>query len=562
MPPLLPPLAAEYYDAQQDITAQVLEAALEIWGKRPPADFDAWYAKNADRLVAVVTAGQDSAVAGADDYVGRVLDQLGTPTDPDVDIDTSRLVGIASDGRDLEGLLYGPVVHAKQDVRDGYSPELAWDKAGVRLAQYAQTQIADANRVATGLGITSRPNIGYVRLINPGCCSRCAILAGRWYQKAFFARHPGCDCKNIPASEHVADDLTTDPLAYFDSLSTTQQDKLLGKAGADAVRDGADISQVVNADRGMKVAGVYGRELAITTEGVTVRGIAGKAIQARGRNAKTTPRLMPEAIYSIAEDRDEVLSLLRKNGYIHDAQPSRTPKRTATKPAAPEAEAAPLDTVNVGDAAVKRSGRKASPYAGRTTEDLEAELIAKAETGVIDDEFDALGAEIDRRNARAKVERDRRAAAREEKARTADDTYERLLAEGLDDEEAIEQAYGVSVEKQRRVNARSSLSSWGYDGPSLDAQIRAWHRDEAYQAWLKAEGDTNGYMLSATGENAGTDPRRLWTMPENQARRHASEELRAWWDEHGRVTAAELKAQLLDPTELARILSQRRDFLT
>ncbi|MCC3311518.1 hypothetical protein [Nocardia africana] len=566
MPPLLPPASAEYYSEQRDITAKVLRAARDIWGQRPPAEFDEWFAANADRLVATITAGQAKAVSGADDYVGRVLDQLGTPVDPDVGIDASRLVGIASDGRDLEGLLYGAIVHAKHDVGQGYSPSLAWEKASKTLLQYTQTQVADAARVATGLAITARPGVGYVRLINVPCCPRCAVLAGRWYKKASFQRHPGCDCRNIPASEDVADDLTTDPRAYFDSLSNEQQDKIFGKASAEAIRDGADISQVVNAERGMKVAGVYGRELAITTEGVTKRGIAGKAIRARGRNAKTTPRLMPEAIYQIAEDRAEVLSLLRKNGYIFDGQPKRVPKPTpqpaAPKPApAPAVEAAPVETPNIGEAAPKRKARKTSPFAGQSTADLEARMFAKAEAGIVDDEFDALAAEIDRRTLRAQVERERRAAAREAKNRTADSTYEQLLARGVDDEEAIERAYGVPVEKQRRYNATSTLNSWGYEGKSLDAQIRAWHKDEAYRAWLQAENDTNGYMLSKAGEKAGTDPRRLWSMPEAQARKHASEELRAWWDEHGRVTKAELKAQLLDPTELARIQSSRRDFL-
>ncbi|MFJ1461828.1 hypothetical protein [Nocardia sp. N2S4-5] len=317
MAPLLPQSSAEYYDEQRAITARVLIAARDIWGTRPPAEFDTWFAANADRLAAAIRLGQRKAVQGADDYVGDVLDELGTPMDPDAGIDTSPLVGVASDGRELEGLLYGAVIAAKHQVGQGLSPAAAWAGGVKTLLVYTQTQIADASRAAVGLGITARRNAGYVRMLNPPSCSRCAILAGRWYRKASFLRHPGCDCRHIPAAEDRAGDLRTDPQLYFDSLTTKQQTEIFTVAGAEAIREGADPAQIVNARRGMKLAGVYGRELLITTEGVTKHGLAGRRIRERGRTPKRTPRLMPEAIYEIGEDRADVLRLLQLNGYLN-----------------------------------------------------------------------------------------------------------------------------------------------------------------------------------------------------------------------------------------------------
>ncbi|WP_406234943.1 hypothetical protein [Nocardia sp. NBC_01009] len=249
---------------------------------------------------------------------------------------------------------------------------------------------------------------------------------------------------------------------------------------------------------------------------------------------------------------------------IDDVPVPAPPVLTAT--AAPELEApTPAATDAAATAAEVSSStkkaRKAAPFAGQSTDDLMARFTAKIEAGEVDDEFDALEAELTRRDTRAQVERDRRAAARDAKAKAHDDEYERLMNDGVDDETAIEQAYGVSVPEQRRRNARSTLAGWGYDGKSVDQQVRAWHRDEAHRAWLDAEGSTNGYMLSKAGERAGVDPRDLWSMPEDRARKYASEELRGWWDENGRVTAAELKAQMLDPVELARIQSRGRDYL-
>jgi hypothetical protein len=81
-------------------------------------------------------------------------------------------------------------------------------------------------------------------------------------------------------------------------MSAAEQDKVFTKAGAQAIRDGADPAKVVNARRGMQTA-ADGR--LYTTE-------------AAGRTAS---RLMPEQIYREANgSRDEAIRLLRRFGYI------------------------------------------------------------------------------------------------------------------------------------------------------------------------------------------------------------------------------------------------------
>src|SRR5688500_1052764 len=95
-----------------------------------------------------------------------------------------------------------------------------------------------------------------------------------------------CDCVHIPVAEDTSDDLRTNPRAYFDSLSVAEQDKAFTKAGAEAIREGADMNQVINARRGMHEA-TDGR--LYTTE-------------AAGRR----PRLMPEQVLREANgDRGE-----------------------------------------------------------------------------------------------------------------------------------------------------------------------------------------------------------------------------------------------------------------
>ncbi|WML63649.1 Hint domain-containing protein [Rhodococcus sp. AH-ZY2] len=639
---MLPAAASDHYSEQRRILAQVLSLARRIWGTRPPTDFDSWFDRNVELLVAAVAAGQRQAVAGADGYVEDVLDELGTPVAAAAEPVTAGLVGIASDGRELDSLMYGAVITSKRGIGQGLGLEDAWGLGMKALLLRVQTQVADAARVATGLSITVRPGVGYVRMLNPPSCPKCAVLAGKFYgHNRGFLRHPGCfpagvtvsgpsaeastrrwyegelvvlttssgqdlsltgnhpiltrrgwipanflqegdyvvrstrpegatplvvpnhnqvptliedvwgsfavnglhrvptapedfhgdgnvgevdivypnrplwgrdnatlgehrveqffsgrsesselliekgssklvgvrglalssssvrggglelpfvwrqlrrsdlsgflvapdghvcgdesfaddlardsvlagqgvlagsglvggndsidgefdsarwdapalpfsvesragyasrgkelfdrltgqveldrvvvlrrvewsghvynltssegwhtannlivsncDCRHIPTREDRADDVTTDPKAYFDSLTVEQQDKLFTRSGAEAIRAGADINQVVNADRGMATTQVYGRELATTTEGVTRRGLAYDAMRRAGYAQRDTdvrngryfqaraPRLMPEAIYEIAEDRADALRLLRLYGYL------------------------------------------------------------------------------------------------------------------------------------------------------------------------------------------------------------------------------------------------------
>jgi hypothetical protein len=132
-------------------------------------------------------------------------------------------------------------------------------------------------------------------------------LAGKFYRwNEGFERHPQCDCRHIPTTENLAGDLTTDPMAYFDSLTPAEQDATFGAAGAQAIRDGADMGRVVNARRngGVRKAQLFGKSAFITTVGT-------------GRGGRGGPRIMPETIYAIAgEDRAEAIRLLRVHGFI------------------------------------------------------------------------------------------------------------------------------------------------------------------------------------------------------------------------------------------------------
>lgn len=342
---MLPDAAAAHYAEQRGITAEVLGVAADMWGSRPPPDFDVWFDRNLPMLLELVAAGQGRAIAGSGFYVADVLDELGIAIDADAVVDLDGLVGVASDGRALDSLMYGAVITAKAQVASGAATAQAWGSGLSALLMRLQVQVADASRAATSLHITSRDKVGYVRMLNPPSCSRCVLLAGKYYKyNAGFDRHPGCDCRHIPVTENRSDDLRTNPQLYFDVMTPDAQDRQFTKAGAQAIRDGSDMNQVINARRGMSTAQsnlrgwipkgrlgterVYGQDIATTKEGKTRRGVAYQAMSMAGYAERRTdvrgrryfeakaPRLMPETIYKLAENRADALRLLKLYGYM------------------------------------------------------------------------------------------------------------------------------------------------------------------------------------------------------------------------------------------------------
>jgi len=309
----LPPSAAEYGREQRREIVQAVAAVRRTW-RRMGQDFDVSWPRIAPRLLEVTDLAQSRVAAGALDFIPDVLEDTGqSRAATAVARPNARgLVGVAGDGRPVDSLLYGAVAHAKTRVAGGASTAQALRSGGKWLSLATGTLLSDTGRQAESLGMGVRPVSGYVRMLNPPSCSRCVVLAGRWYRKSTgFARHPGCDCRHIPASESVAGDLTVNPAEYFDSLTADEQDATFGKAGAGAIREGAEIGKVVNARRGVQVSQVGGRSVLTTTEGTTRRGRASRA--ATGRRGA---RLMPETIARVATDRDDYLRLLRVNGYL------------------------------------------------------------------------------------------------------------------------------------------------------------------------------------------------------------------------------------------------------
>ena len=312
----IPEATASHYARQQRLTAAALASVRASWSKINSNTLDHSWAFVGPRVLVTISAIQRAAALDAVAYVPRVLDELDIDSPPAGRTAVGPLVGIASDGRPLSTLLHEPLIRTKSLIGQGASTGESLAGGLVMLERIVATQIPDAARAATGIGIASRPRVGYVRMLNPPSCSRCAVLAGKFFRfNQGFARHPMCDCRHIPSTESMAGDLTTDPRKAIESGQVTGLSKADSRAIID---DGADVGQVINARRGMTVAG-------ITTEGTTRRGFAGKRIggaqapRAPGERYRRTQqaRPMPERLYQIAgDDRVRAIELLRRNGYL------------------------------------------------------------------------------------------------------------------------------------------------------------------------------------------------------------------------------------------------------
>ena len=155
-----------------------------------------------------------------------------------------------------------------------------------------------------------------------------------------------------------------------------------------------------------------------------------------------------------------------------------------------------------------------------------------------------------------------------------------LIAEGWDPDEAESEVTGEPIEAIRKRNFM--LQEQADDSRTFDQMVTSKYRDLAYEQYRQAEDATNGYMFSREGarlnerakqtnaaraqaraalsppkeggkplpplrlEPTFEDSQDFWDMTEQQVRNYASEELRGWFDEHGRYTRDGVKRAILE----------------
>jgi hypothetical protein len=306
----------------------IVERIQQIWKGMSAGSVDDDLAGPAGAaIVAAVAQGQMTVADAAQAYIAAQMAAQGGSALAEATLVAGAFAGIAPDGGPLETLLYLPAIGVRRRLAAGMLPEEAMLGGLADMARYASTTIADTARSADQVAMASHPScVAYVRVVMLPACARCIVLSGQMYTRSEgFLRHPNCDCQTLPLREHEWPSVPT-PQQLFDRMPEREQRRVFTVAGARAIGDGADVGQVVNARRGMSTAHVHGRDVQVTSEGTTKRGIYGRRLRRAGGEfvkvpgqrytRATTPRLMPEEIFRVADDRAEELRLLRRFGYI------------------------------------------------------------------------------------------------------------------------------------------------------------------------------------------------------------------------------------------------------
>lgn len=304
---------------QQRTAEEARRTARRLWRQVDQGAIIPSWRQMLPQLAALIAGMQVLAAQTADTYVNDALNAQNLELGSEGTTNPQGLSGFASDGWPLASLLVMPAVQAARLMQQGVPASRAVAFGRASLEMIASTQVNDAFRIADSVASTSRRATTYVRVLGPNPCSRCIMLAGQVSWKTAFRRHPNCSCSTLPSTQAAGREYATDPKAYFESLSREEQDRIFTKAGAQAIRDGADMNRVINARRkaaGMQSASERGRlQRRATPAGdrfVTFED------PFRLTGGGVAPRLMPESIYEIARDQEHAIQLLKRHGYILD----------------------------------------------------------------------------------------------------------------------------------------------------------------------------------------------------------------------------------------------------
>lgn len=322
-----PDPAAERYRHTASVARRVAAEIQRIWRGLTAPRIEGHLEGDAGLgMLELLVAGQLSVASGAQEYVadsvaaGAQFARAGAVAASAI-LRPQGFAGIASDGRPLASLLFVPALTVATRRAAGATDEEAMLAGLYQMTRIVATQVADTDRAATQVAMAANPNTRmYARVVHLPACARCIILSGRTYSYSeAFRRHPQCDC----TIEAVTDEQwrrMPSPMDLFNELSPKQQRKAFTVAGAEAIRMGADMGQVVNARRGMDSPGA-----ATTTEGASVRSVYARQVRRAGGaidrgpgrySVVLAPRLTPEAIFDRTDDRAEQRVLLRQYAYL------------------------------------------------------------------------------------------------------------------------------------------------------------------------------------------------------------------------------------------------------
>ncbi|MFI6497170.1 phage minor capsid protein [Nonomuraea typhae] len=124
--------------------------------------------------------------------------------------------------------------------------------------------------------------------------------------------------------------------------------------------------------------------------------------------------------------------------------------------------------------------------------------------------------------------------------------------------EAYAEVHGLDPAELDRQERRALLEADRRPGEDIDQTVRRLYAEWLDQMYERAEQATNGVLLNVEGRAARINDRSLFSGPAARARKHASEELLRFWQDNGRLTLTEFRAQWLGRESDRRAAEQIR----
>ena len=270
---------------------------------------DSWQ-QQLPRVTRVAEDVQEFSVIDAAAFMTVASAVQGRDIDDQINVD-SYVGSMPYTGADLDAAFAGPAYRTLEAVRQNKPPNVAMYAGVAELARLTHAVTFDTAEEAS-LAVALSQHLTYQRIPQVGCCVRCSMLTGQYFTSKVFKRHPHCRCVHVPVLDPAdAPKRSNDPYELFNALSEEEQNKIWTKAGAQAIRDGADIYQVGNS---LTRPLPHRRSRRFTSEGAGKHGWYRNHAPA-GKAGKR--RLTVHEIYRRADgDTHTAKRLMREYGYL------------------------------------------------------------------------------------------------------------------------------------------------------------------------------------------------------------------------------------------------------
>nr|DAM68100.1 MAG TPA: minor capsid protein [Caudoviricetes sp.] len=295
--------------------AVAVRAARHAWSRVNKNDIRGSWARIKQPLVDVLSNVQEQAVDAGLDANVDVMAETGQYVEPEALINSHAFSKYSASGVALDEWVDRPAIRTLELIKEGVNAEEALERVGGLFSSSVATNLADVIRQAQQADITTRRHMGYIRCCNADACKWCIILSGKIYRyNTGFERHMNCHCYHLPVNlDDVGSvmDIAPTPIEMFNRLNEAEQNKRFGILGAESIRAGADIGQIVNSKLDKTSITRSSRSyfaLHLKDKGFTLPS-------AKDKSRKPFRRLTVEECWS-ARSREEAVQRLKDNGYI------------------------------------------------------------------------------------------------------------------------------------------------------------------------------------------------------------------------------------------------------